>query len=654
MVLLAVLSASCMETGPSTSSAAGSKDSVQSPDPTNVARTSGDWSIDDVEAGTRPTVGVYSPNSPWNSDVVGELFTLQSDSVPALLVAQSNSSTLSSTSVPTTTHAAVREVISIETRPSPKNPQVVTKARPVVASKMTESQIAAYLASLKMCQPPFPAKATTVVAGSPHTPSTPVPSTIASNLTWTRGGFRVRPTADLEPDQAATTEPVAVAAHTSGPTPTTTPVAATQPPTAVALPPIHIPAIRPIWAGLLGIGLGLAALGAGLATVGLGAVHARSKDRAGNTHRSLTLHARLTFAFGAMATLGLTACALAAGLMVVSVSGAIQIGACAVVSIAAPIGLWLWIRNAVVEPLARATESVNAMASGDFLRQPLNSTSRDECGELSRGIDRLAATVRDAFTEVAINSTAVNGAATQIASGAQQMSEAVGIVIKRCSEAAETATEANRVVTDGQVSIRKTVDDIRLVDQIISGQSESVHAIQSRTGRVGRLVQLIEDLADRAHLNALNASVEASRAGAAGTVFGQLAEESRRVAERAQNTLAEAARMVEALEDDARAAGEKATETVHHSRHGAQLAANAHDDLDRIAGRTEDVAGTTRTAARTAEEAGADAAQSAAIAAQLAGRSGDILAVIGRFKLGTEKLIRQGPPAPLASPASHS
>lgn len=658
IVLLALLSASCMET-PSQVQTSAKGDNTHgcqatTLDESSSAKASSEWTIDDVESVGASSFRCLSPALVITGPTIVDFFSGPRYDAPDTIRLGSTqpkqlpqSTTVVAAPVPSRIAAptlAPQYAASTTDPAAPSRVGTVTKSpRPVPAAKMTEAQIAAYLASLKVCQPPFPARAATVAA----TAAAAVPNPTL-HAAWSRGGPRPIGAGSDTPQ----TEQAADLAHTelAVTTQQTSTLPSSPPVAAVALAPVHIPAARPVWVGLLGMTLGLAAFGAGLLTVGLGFAHARTTDRGGNTRRSLTLRARFTLAFGAMATLGLLACALAAGLMVVSVPGAIQIAACAVVSIAAPVGLWLWLHMAIVEPVTRASGAVNSIASGDLLRAPLNSTARDECGELCRGIDRLAATMRDALTEVAISATAVSGAANQIASGSQLMADSVGSVMTQCTDSATSAAEASRAAIEGQSALRKTAEDIQRVHDITGLQTKGTQSIKARADRTARLVQLIEDLADRSHLIALNASVEASRAGTASGPFGQFAEEVRRVAETAQNAVAEVSRTVESLDADVQSVREQASETSIHARHGAEQAKAADEGLARIAGRTEAVAEVTRSAASAAEEAGADAVQSAAIAAQLSSRTNDIMAVVGRFKLGTEKLIRQAPASSVAVP----
>lgn len=645
MVLFALLGASCMET--TTQSRAVKGDG--SPDGlawNPRAATGSEWTIDDVEGEARGWTMGLSPALTIAGRTIVDFFAPDRFQAPDSIRASSGqpltlTQTTTVVAAPPETQATVAAItapmiVSINNPGTSRTGMLAKSSKQNAAAKMSEAQTAAYLESLNVCQPPFPAGAVAIIPSTPLSPSNDIGS---SPLVAVESPAQPRPQAEVPP--AATV----VATAPLAPPVTPEPVAATP------MAPINIPAERPVWTGLLGLALGVAAFGAAFLTLGLAYAHARTTDRNGRPRRSLTLRARLTLGFGAMATLGLTACALAAAMMVGSVSGAVQIAACAVVSIVAPIGLWMWLYSAFVEPIAQASEAVAAIATGDLLRAPLNSTTRDECGELCRGIDRLAATVRDALTEVAISTTAVSGAANQIASGSQRMADSVGSVMQKCSDAATTASDASLAVVEGQAALRDTADDIRCVNKIASNQTQGAQAILNGADRTAKLVQLIEDLADRSHLVALNASVEASRSGAASGPFGQLAEEARRVAERAQSAVAEASRTVESLDAEAHVVREQATQTSIHARHGAGQAETANNDLARIVGRTHEVAGATRAAATTAREAGADAVQSAAIAAQLASRASDIMAVLGRFKLGTEKLIRQAPANSVATPA---
>jgi methyl-accepting chemotaxis protein len=400
---------------------------------------------------------------------------------------------------------------------------------------------------------------------------------------------------------------------------------------------IHIPQMSTGF-GLFTLMMRIAALAAFLATGTLAFFFSKTTDRAGVTARSFNLRTRFILAFGGLATISIVACAFAS-VYVTTTAAAMALAACAAGSLAAAVVVCLWLERATLQPMERINRTVRALATGDLLQKPINSSVRDEFGDLARGVDRLTASMRDALTEIAISSNEITGAATQIAAGVQQMTSSATDVARQCAEASRTAAEVSRDATDGHGAIQQTAEGISALGQIASSHAAGIKSIQSHSQQVADLIKLIDDLAERTNVVALNASVEASRSGPASRTFAMLADEARRLSEQAQSAAAEAAQTVQCLNAETHAACEKVSGSESQLRQGAAVASKARADYETISSRTFTVAGAVQKAGLAAESFGASAAQSEAAATQLANRSSHMLSVMKRFKLDTTKLV---------------
>jgi methyl-accepting chemotaxis protein len=477
-------------------------------------------------------------------------------------------------------------------------------------------------------------------------------TTVAATTTTDTKPMPVEPTPEPDHTVAATTtttapdtKPQTVEPSTVAVKPTPEPVAQPKPvettPVAVSKPtPMPQTAARiqlPAAFGLFALAMQFATLATFLATLALAFIFSKSTDRAGVTARSFTLRTRFTLAFGFLATVALFACTYAAA-SVATMTGVLQIAGCAVGSVVAAVGICFWLIRSTAQPIARINSTIRALATGDMLQKPINSTTRDEFGELARSVDRLSSTMRDALTELAISSTEVSGAANQIVSGVQNMTAAATDVAKQCAEASRAAAEVSRDANDGHGAIKQTAEGISTLGQIASTHAAGMQSIQSHSQQVADLVKVIDDLAERTSLVALNASIEASRSGPASRALGVLADEARQLSEKAQSAAAEAAQTVQSLDAQARAACEKVAGSESQIRQGAAVASKASADYETISSRTFTVAGVVQKAGLAAEGFGNNAAVSAAAAAQLAARSNHMMSVMKRFKLDTAKL----------------
>jgi methyl-accepting chemotaxis protein len=89
--------------------------------------------------------------------------------------------------------------------------------------------------------------------------------------------------------------------------------------------------------------------------------------------------------------------------------------------------------------------------------------------------------------------------------------------------AAEAAGSALPEIADGMTRQQGAVAEI----------ARKLKALEARSEEVGQIVEMLDDVTSETNILSLNAAIEASRAGAQGKGFGLVAEEVRKMAERA-------------------------------------------------------------------------------------------------------------------------
>jgi methyl-accepting chemotaxis protein len=378
---------------------------------------------------------------------------------------------------------------------------------------------------------------------------------------------------------------------------------------------------------------------AAVATGGLAFIVSGTTDVGGVARRSLNIACRLTLAFGAVAAIILASCWYGAA-SAASVGSQITFCVFSVAATTLCVGGGLWLSRSIVRPIEACLGSIRALAAGNLMVAPMNSIARDELGELSRASDKLAATIKDIISEIAISSSEVAAAAGEIAVGAQGMSVAAGQVSNQCAVASGDASATGRHATSGGRAIQQATEEIARIDSFVRERTDEVSELADRGRQIARVVQLIDDISDRTHLVALNASIEASKAGPNGRAFAVLADEVRRLAERALKAVEEATATVRNVQDDTRSAAEKMSFGALQIKQSADMAGRASHDLAEIIRTSGGVSTMIRTISAAAEEAGAGAAQSASAAAQLCTRAEDLKAMVSRFRIDTTPFMK--------------
>ena len=89
--------------------------------------------------------------------------------------------------------------------------------------------------------------------------------------------------------------------------------------------------------------------------------------------------------------------------------------------------------------------------------------------------------------------------------------------------AAEAAGSALPEIADGMTRQQTAVAEI----------ARKLKSLEARSEEVGQIVEMLDDVTSETNILSLNAAIEASRAGAQGKGFGLVAEEVRKMAERA-------------------------------------------------------------------------------------------------------------------------
>ncbi|BDI33100.1 hypothetical protein CCAX7_51510 [Capsulimonas corticalis] len=283
-------------------------------------------------------------------------------------------------------------------------------------------------------------------------------------------------------------------------------------------------------------------------------------------------------------------------------------------------------QNAVADLVRSLQQSAAHLAS----TSKVLATTAEQVGA---GIEEVSATteqVAHASEQSAIGASEVaQGSSAQarsltIGSGKiQTLAASARTIAEEAIGAADAAAEANRAAATGAKAVNETVTGMAAIRQKVAHSADTIQSLDAASQEIGGILSIIEGIAEQTNLLALNAAIEAARAGEAGRGFAVVADEVRKLAERAGTSTKEIATLVQTVRlhtaDAVRAMDDGTKEVARGTRlaeeAGASLAC-IEDVIGRVTKRIEEINATSGQMSRTSTEAAESIAEVASIVEQ--------------------------------------
>ncbi|MBC7683342.1 MAG: HAMP domain-containing protein [Ferruginibacter sp.] len=208
-----------------------------------------------------------------------------------------------------------------------------------------------------------------------------------------------------------------------------------------------------------------------------------------------------------------------------------------------------WLIRSIQQPLGLANRAAARIAKGD-LSMALDSTRKDEFGDLLRSLGTMSQSlgcmvhqvrqstdsIATVSSEIASGNNDLAARTEQTASNLQQTAASMEHLTQTVRHSADNANQATSLAASASSVARKGGE---VVKQVVVTMEE----INASSKKIADIIGVIDGIAFQTNILALNAAVEAARAGEQGRGFAVVASEVRSLAQRS----AQAAKEIKGL-----------------------------------------------------------------------------------------------------------
>jgi methyl-accepting chemotaxis protein len=211
---------------------------------------------------------------------------------------------------------------------------------------------------------------------------------------------------------------------------------------------------------------------------------------------------------------------------------------------------------------------VGESASSVSLAMRETAISAEQSAKACQDMVALSQTQQDAVAAAGDNMGIAATAAAAVGQSAEQVSR--------------TAQESAATATKGSAAVSESLGSMGKIQQQVHESSDMIRKLGQTSREIGAIIATIEQIAEQTNLLALNAAIEAARAGEAGRGFAVVADEVRKLSERAGTATSDIANLIGNIQTEVERVVVSMDRCTSEVENGARLSNAASDALTQI------------------------------------------------------------------------
>lgn len=275
---------------------------------------------------------------------------------------------------------------------------------------------------------------------------------------------------------------------------------------------------------------------------------------------------------------------------------------------------WLAPRN-ISKAIKNVTADIREINQGDGdLTRRINSTKKDETGELSNEVDSfvdklgiIIRQVRHGCDSVQQEMERIGEAASQSSTLSDSEDESLDLVVTAVEEmssatkevarnASETATQVDylaKLVDEGEVSILGSTERLHDLTHEVKNAATVIDRLSQSSEKITSVLDVILSISEQTNLLALNAAIEAARAGEQGRGFAVVADEVRDLASKTLLSTEDIRQMITGLQAEVSEAVRSINDSVTIATSTEELNDQTKTLLDSVKSSSDQIQGLT-------------------------------------------------------------